>query len=88
MQLNPIGKSYPGGSVVKNLPANAGYTRETGSVSGLGRALEEEMAIHYSILAWKVPGTEVPGGLQGSQIVRHDSACVSARARVCTHTHQ
>ena len=38
MKLNPIGKSYPGGSAVKNLPANAGYARDTGSVSRLGRA--------------------------------------------------
>ena len=32
------------------------------------------MAIHSSILAWKIPGTEEPGGLQsiGLQRVRHD----------------
>ena len=36
--------------------------------------LEEEMATHSSILAWKIPRTEEPGGLQsmGSQRVRHD----------------
>ena len=36
--------------------------------------LEEEMAIHSSVLAWKIPWTEEPGGLQsmGSQRVRHD----------------
>ena len=36
--------------------------------------LEKEMATHFSILAWKIPGTEEPGGLQsmGSQRVRHD----------------
>ena len=36
--------------------------------------LEEEMAIHSSILAWKMPWTEEPGGLQsmGSQRVRYD----------------
>ena len=35
--------------------------------------LEKEMAIHSSILAWKIPWTEEPGGLQsmGSQSVRH-----------------
>ena len=42
----------------------------------LGREdpLEEEMATHSSILAWKIPGTEEPGGLQsmGCQRVRHD----------------
>ena len=36
--------------------------------------LEKEMAIHSSILAWEIPWTEEPGGLQpmGSQRVRHD----------------
>ena len=36
--------------------------------------LEKEMAAHSSILAWKTPWTEKPGGLQsmGSQRVRHD----------------
>ena len=39
-----------------------------------GGALEEKMATHSSILAWKVPQTEDPGGLQsmGLQRVRHD----------------
>ena len=36
--------------------------------------LEEKMATHSSILAWKIPWTEEPGGLQpiGSQRVRHN----------------
>ena len=36
--------------------------------------LEKEMATHSSILAWKIPWTEKPGGLQsvGSQRVGHD----------------
>ena len=36
--------------------------------------LEEEMATHASILAWRIPWTAEPGGLQsmGSQRVRHD----------------
>ena len=38
--------------------------------------LEEEMATHSSILAWRIPWTEEPGGLQstGSQTVGHDWA--------------
>ena len=42
-----------------------------GSISGLEDPLEEERATHSSILAWKVPWTEEPGGLQsmGSQKV-------------------
>ena len=44
------------------------------SVSGSGRSLEKEMATHSSILAWEMPWTEEPGGLQsmGLQRVRHD----------------
>ena len=39
--------------MVKNLPANAEDGRDMSSVPGLGRSLEEEMATHSSILAWK-----------------------------------
>ena len=60
--------SFPGGSVVKNPPANA---EDSGSIPGLNflLPLEEEMAPHSSILARKIPWTEEPGGLQsmGSQ---------------------
>ena len=59
--------SFPGDSAVKNLPANAGNTW----VQSLGQeeALEEKIATHFSILAWEIPWTEEPGGLQsvGSQ---------------------
>ena len=45
-------------------------------VQSLGQedTLEEEMATHSSILAWRIPWTEEPGGLQSmvSQRVRHD----------------
>ena len=39
-------------------------------------SMEKEMATHSSILAWRIPGTEEPGGLQsmGSQRVGHDRA--------------
>ena len=64
----------PGGTVVKNPPANE-ETQET-QVQSLGREglLEKKMAIHSNILAWKIPGTEEPSGLQsmGSQRVGHN----------------
>ena len=45
-------------------------------VQSLGREdpLEEDMATHSSVLAWRIPWTEEPAGLQpvGSQRVRHD----------------
>ena len=45
-------------------------------------ALEKEMATHSSILAWRIPGTGVPGGLpsMGSQRVRHDRSDLVAVA--------
>ena len=62
---------FPGGSVVKNPPAK----QET-QVRSLGwkEPLEKEMAIRSSILAWEIPWTEEPGGLQfkGLQRVRHN----------------
>ena len=49
---------FPGGSAVKNPPANAG---DAGLIPGSERSLEEEMATHSSILAWEIPWTEEPG---------------------------
>ena len=49
--------------VVKKLPANVGDFRDVGSIPQLGRPLEGEMATHSSILAWRIPWTEEPGGL-------------------------
>ena len=58
----------------KNPPANAGVAGDAGSISGSGRSPGEGNGNLPSILAWKIPWTEEPGGLQsmGSQRVRHD----------------
>ena len=48
--------------VVKNPPNNAGDIGDT-VIPGSGRSLEEAMATHFSILAWRVPQTEEPGEL-------------------------
>ena len=63
-----------GGSVVKNPPAKTRYARDMGSISGLEDPLEEEIANHSSILAWRIPRTEEPGRLQsmGSQRGGHE----------------
>ena len=63
-----LNQSFPGGSVVKNLPANAEMW-----VWSLGREgpLEKEMATHSSILAWEILLTEKPGGLQTVQSLSH-----------------
>ena len=57
--------------MVKNLPANAGDMGDPGSIPRSGRSLEEGMATHFNVLAWRNPWTEEPGGLQsmGSQRV-------------------
>ena len=54
-----------GFSVVKSSPANAGYIRDAG-VRPLGQEdpLEKDVATHSIILAWRIPWTEEPGGLQ------------------------
>ena len=53
-------RGFPSGSAVKNLPP----MQET-QVQSLGweNPLEEGMATHSSILAWRIPWTEEPGGL-------------------------
>ena len=47
--------------MVKNLPVNEG---DTGSIPGSGRSPEDGMVTHSNILAWIIPMTEEPGGLQ------------------------
>ena len=49
--------------MVKNLPANAGDIKDVGLIPGQEDPLEEGMAIHFSILAWRIPWTEEPGRL-------------------------
>ena len=67
---------FPGGAVVKNPPA-------------MQDSPEKGMAIHTSILAWKVPWTEEPSGLQsmGSQRVGHDWATKHTHTHTHTHTY-
>ena len=64
-------KGFPGGSDGKESACNAG---DPGSILGSGRSPGEGMTTHSSVVAWRIPRTEEPGGLQsmGSQRVRHD----------------
>ena len=77
---------FPGGLVIKNLPP-VQETQEM-RVRSLGweDPMEEEMATHSSILAWGIPGTEEPGGLQfmGLQKVKQD--LVTAHAHIAYYT--
>ena len=65
---------YIGGTVVKNLSAKIGDAEMGIKSLILENSLEKEMEIHSSILFWKIPWTEEPGGLQswGLQRVRYD----------------
>ena len=58
---------FPGGSEVKNLP-----TRQEMQVRSLVQEdpLEGDIATHSSILAWRIPWTEEPGGLQSTGLQR------------------
>ena len=60
--------------VVKNLPAMQEMQEMRARFLGQEDPLEEEMATHSSVLAWEIPWTGEPGGLQsmGSQRVGHD----------------
>ena len=73
---HPI-KQTPADAVVKNLPANAGGTETWVLSLGQKDPLEEEMATHSRILAWKLPQTEEPGGRQATE---------SQRVRQTEHT--
>ena len=68
---NALDLRFPGSSDGKESACNAG---DPGSIPGSARSPEKGMATHSSILAWRIPWTEKPGGLQtmGSQTVGHD----------------
>ena len=68
----PVFTAFPGGSDSKESTCNSG---DLGlKILGQKDPLEKGMATHCSILPWRIPWTEEPGGLQstGWQRVRHD----------------
>ena len=62
---------FPGGSDGKESACNAG---DPGSIRGFRRSPGEGNGNHSSFLAWTIPWTEEPGGLQSMELqrVRHD----------------
>ena len=64
---------FPGGTS-EEPAANAGDIRDASLIPGSGRSLKEGTAAHSSILAWRIPWTEEPGGLvvHESRRVGHD----------------
>ena len=65
---------FSGGTIGKNLPANAGNIRDMSSIPGGEDPLEEGMATHSSILAWRISWTQEPRRLWSilSQRIGHD----------------
>ena len=74
MTINEVG--LPQGLVDKESTCNAGDTGDTDSILGSGRSPGEANSNHSNILAWKIPWTKEPRGLQskGSQRVGHNWA--------------
>ena len=60
---------FPGGASGKET-ADTRAVRDAGSIPGLGRSPEEDMATHSSILAWRIPRTVEPGRLQSMVLTR------------------
>ena len=69
-------QGFPGGPVVKNLPAMQEIQETQVKSVGQEDLLEGEMATHSRILAWRIPQTAEAGGLWsiGLQRVRHDQS--------------
>ena len=59
--------------VVKNPPASAGDRRDTGLIPGLGRSPGGGNGNPLTVLAWRIPWTEEPGGLQSIGLKRVES---------------
>ena len=71
-RITSVWWDFPGGT--NNLPNNARDTGDTAFISESGRSPGGGNGNPLSVLAWKIPWTEEPGGLQstGSQRVGHD----------------
>ena len=70
--------------MLKNPPANEGDIRDGGLIPGLGGSTEERNGNHFSILAWRIPWAEKPGGVKSieSQRVGHDGSNL-AQSKYC-----
>ena len=65
-----IHRCFPGDSDSKESACNAG---DPALIPGSGRSLEKGMVTHSSILAWQIPWTEEPGGLQSGVTKESDT---------------
>ena len=63
-EQEPSVDDFPSGPAGQESTCNAGAIGNVGLIPGLEDPLEEGMAANFSILAWRIPWTEEPGGLQ------------------------
>ena len=93
MEYNPPGSSVHGILEVrilergaysngKEYACNAGDAGVMDLIPGLVRSPEEEMATHFSILAWRIPWTEEPGGLESMGSERDTTKTTGTHAAV------
>ena len=73
-------KGFPDGAVGKNPSAMQEMQDTVAQFPGQEYPLEEEMATHSSIFAWRIPWTEEPGGI-------HSMGPQKSRTQLSTHTH-
>ena len=66
----------------KESTCNAG---DAGLIPGSGRSLEEGVATHSSILAWRTPWTEEPGGLQSISVTKSQTRLKGLSMQTCIH---
>ena len=74
MSMYSMYRDFPAGTSGKGPTRQCRRCKRHGPSLGQEDSLEEGMATHFSILAWRIPWTEKPGGLQfmGSQRTGHD----------------
>ena len=69
--------------MVKNLPAHAGEVRDMGLIPGWRGSPGGGSG--SSILAWRIPGTEEPGGLQSIRVAESDTEATEHHALTASH---
>ena len=76
-------RAFPGGASVKRILLSTQETQKTQVRSlGLEDPLEKEMATHSSILSWRIPWTEEPGGLQSMGLKESDTTEAAERTHL------
>ena len=83
--VSSIISDFSGGSVVKNIPAMQKLQEMWVQSLSQKDSLEEDMATHYRILAWRIPWTEDPDGLQSIGLRRVEYSWPIEHAHILNH---